>query len=208
MKKISIALFAAMMLAAGIEVTAFDFAVGNAVITAMITLAGNGSIDMMLAIRGFSAARKKEITKIFVFTLAAPYQSLWLEPSDYRAVIDLIQPDRGTGCCGSSGEWKPFSLLDLIQQNIPDRPLGGAEGRKAVEAAKDLMRANVEESDKIYFHSFRANRNGTHVTARNLAKTLAMAGDAAYRYCSDHNISTCWSAYPSLARDINKAISN
>ena len=40
--------------------------------------------------------------------------------------------------------------------------------------------------------------------AQNLAKTLLYGTTEAYRFCAAHNVSTCWTDKPRLAKDISK----
>ena len=200
--------FITEMIEKSIDATAFAFSAGKAVIRVLIMLDGD-NVDMLLAIRGFSAKDGSEVSRIFAYRLTQPYTSVWIEPEDYQAIVDLLQPGRTSGSCGSQGnaDWEPFNLFAYLEQHLPDHPVGGAEARKAVDDFREVMKNNVKDKDKPYFCGFVSHaRDGKHVTAQNLAKTLAHGSYAAYRFCADHNVSTAWTAYPNLAKDLDTAM--
>ncbi len=73
-------------------------------------------------------------------------------------------------------------------------------GQIPTEAAREAPRPDrmpvppsaIEEGDKIYFVSWRANSIG-HVTKENLEKTHLLIGPSFAEICAAHNISSCWS---------------
>lgn len=57
-------------------------------------------------------------------------------------------------------------------------------------------RSQISDSTSIYFKGWRHHETDGCVV-RNLEKTKKLLGDEAYRFCKEHNISSCWGKNPS-----------
>lgn len=161
-------------------------------------------MDIIFHLRGCSARAQKQIHRFSVYRLVPPYNSVPVDPWDYDACVDVLC--RSRNAVGGRREWQsePFNLFRFLEQHLPRKPSLAKAGKAAIdEFFSPTTNSAVEEADKRYFLCFREHiTDGEHVSRRNLAKTLAYGGYAAYTFCLEHNISTCWTANPKEARDL------
>lgn len=112
-----------------------------------------------------------------------------LENTVYRAIIDGFKINSS-----NSGPYNPKFFFEYINSKFPQTIKAT---KRAHPASIARYYSNVEEADKLYFIGFKDNtKAGNHVTIQNLEKTLKLMGEEAYKFCSEHNLSTCWSADP------------
>ncbi|MFC9598717.1 DUF6037 family protein [Peribacillus butanolivorans] len=92
----------------------------------------------------------------------------------------------------STDPFSPTKFFNEINKGIPPHAI-----KRNVPEPHDifLYRKNVEESDKIYFLTWRDNNlRGDNVSLKNLDKTRKLLSYEAYLMCKKKNISSCWTA--------------
>lgn len=120
-----------------------------------------------------------------------------LDTADYYALIDILHIEHRQ----SAAPWSPATFLTHIDDS--SEQVQNNWKRHRVQTVEDLpaaYRANVEESDKIYYLcARRISPNGP--TERNQEKTRRLIGPMWAQKCKELGKSTCWTDKPSAGTD-------
>ena len=97
-------------------------------------------------------------------------------------------------------------MFSLIEGHFPEHPTQAAANKLFSDIfPPEVIKSSVEDADKIYFMKTNDHLiDRRHVSAQNLAKTLLYGTTEAYRFCAAHNVSTCRTDKPRLAKDISE----
>lgn len=91
-----------------------------------------------------------------------------------------------------------FKFLKYFSQKIPLKySKVKVQPHELIQYKKD----NISEEDKIYFCGWKFFSSDSDKKARNFEKTKKFLGESIYRFCKEHNISSCWTSTPEKRKD-------